>query len=529
MERYRDILEKLRRIRAEFDAGTCLDHASFRRRYGLSEELVAHAIAKPIRELDEMIREIPRRFRVDPPPARFVVNEHVDVVRGDSGRIRVHVNGKPFIQCMHLLLTIPLGTDTSDVASIDEAARKFASVVVGRGAEARSKDIELDPEVEFMGHCSNIQAWAEHDYAPGLLHSNIAYPLLKELADAGDEKAKRVFEAEVIDRVKAGTCATITAIVESLGNRHGDLLFKLLIDNPAIPIKEQALELWPKLVLKECAAEQRRLIDGIVARAPSDADSWFILGRLLHASKEYREAEAALRKACELNPRHAAIMELLVDTLLETGKYMDANLYTSHLLDMDENCARYWYKRARAQREGANRYNARFVSRTATEVDPGDKHAWVEHGLCLLENWDGDWGVTDHVDSLDAFYKAINIDESFAPAYDGLSDLFKKVCSFIDSVVDVSLREKKDRCIFPAYRVHYASFAVKYAPRNAMYRAKFGEALEMAGGIDEAIQAYKKALELDPAEKKAIAGLQRLGQSLPDGTRAPEKKNGEHV
>ena len=53
----------------------------------------------------------------------------------------------------------------------------------------------ITPEQEFWGHRSNIQAWVECEYDTRLLHSNLSFPLLKALSDAGDPKAKAIFLA----------------------------------------------------------------------------------------------------------------------------------------------------------------------------------------------------------------------------------------------------------------------------------------------------------------------------------------------
>nr|MDO8117051.1 hypothetical protein [Candidatus Sigynarchaeota archaeon] len=77
------------------------------------------------------------------------------------------------------------------------------------------------------------QAWAEHDYDTRLLHSNIAFPLLKELASAGDDKAARVIDAEIESRIREGNTTTKIAIIESFGDRlrNPELLASLLDDD----------------------------------------------------------------------------------------------------------------------------------------------------------------------------------------------------------------------------------------------------------------------------------------------------------
>ena len=174
---------------------------------------------------------------------RFVVNGHIDVVLEDDGKTRVYIDGMQFVQCMRLLLTIPLGDDASnaDVASIDDAKNKYGTVIEGRGFEPPVQHVYLDPLTEFRGHCSNIQAWAENDYNTRLLHSNISFPLLKILATVGDAKAKRVLDAELLERIRDGTLATKKAILESCGDLlDPDLFTSVLRDVPL----EEGSPIW---------------------------------------------------------------------------------------------------------------------------------------------------------------------------------------------------------------------------------------------------------------------------------------------
>ena len=64
---------------------------------------------------------------------------------------------------------------------------------------------EITPETEFWGHCSNLQTWVENYYDSRLLHSNLAFPLLKALVEAGDQEAKKVFKDEIAERFAQGT------------------------------------------------------------------------------------------------------------------------------------------------------------------------------------------------------------------------------------------------------------------------------------------------------------------------------------
>ncbi|MHA1492280.1 MAG: leucine-rich repeat domain-containing protein, partial [Promethearchaeota archaeon] len=83
----------------------------------------------------------------------------------------------------------------------DDAAERL-----DHSTEEGSSDIVIiPPETEFWAHCSNLQAWAEHGYNTRLLHSNIAFPLLKKLAKVGDPLARKMFKEEVAERFLSGS------------------------------------------------------------------------------------------------------------------------------------------------------------------------------------------------------------------------------------------------------------------------------------------------------------------------------------
>jgi hypothetical protein len=73
----------------------------------------------------------------------------------------------------------------------------------------------ITPEQEFWGHCSNLQAWYEHDYDTRLFHSNLAVPLLKAVVDAGDTKAKAILKMEIGERFESGHPNVIISILSA--------------------------------------------------------------------------------------------------------------------------------------------------------------------------------------------------------------------------------------------------------------------------------------------------------------------------
>lgn len=130
----------------------------------------------------------------------FTINEFLSL-KLENGRTNVYVKGKPFSQCMYLLLNIPVSKVDAyeEIDSIDKAAENLDHRMHGR-----SSSYIITPKTEFVAHCSNIQAWSENNYNTRILHRNIAFPLLRELAQAGDIKAKRVFKDEIALRFSSG-------------------------------------------------------------------------------------------------------------------------------------------------------------------------------------------------------------------------------------------------------------------------------------------------------------------------------------
>ena len=138
----------------------------------------------------------------------FKANEYI-TLKLESNKTVIYIKDKKFIQCKYLLLGIPIKEISSfdDIESIDEAAENL-----DRSLES-GKKIQIPPETEFWGHCSNLQVWAENNYNTRLLHRNIAFPLLKRLTEVGDPKAKKVIKEEIANRFSAGNPSVITYIL----------------------------------------------------------------------------------------------------------------------------------------------------------------------------------------------------------------------------------------------------------------------------------------------------------------------------
>ncbi|MHA1491643.1 MAG: leucine-rich repeat domain-containing protein, partial [Promethearchaeota archaeon] len=170
----------------------------------------------------------------------FIINDYIKL-KLENGRTSIYVKNRVFRQCMYLLLNIPVKKieEYDDIESIDEAAEKLDRSLEGRHS---TKSI-ITPEVEFKGHCSNIQAWAENDYDTRILHRNLAFPLLKRLSEVGDPLAKKKIKEEIAIRYASGYPSVTTFLT-----KNGYLKYlnseeiACLIDDQNLPIIKKISE-----------------------------------------------------------------------------------------------------------------------------------------------------------------------------------------------------------------------------------------------------------------------------------------------
>ncbi|MFX0148991.1 MAG: Rab family GTPase [Candidatus Hodarchaeota archaeon] len=146
-----------------------------------------------------------------PKPKEYIVNQYLKL-KLENNKTNIYVKERLFRQCKYLLLNISKDKINTydEIESIDEAAEKLDSSM----EQGRFHKYSIPPETEFWGHCSNIQAWYENDYATNLLHRNLAFPLLKALVEAGDSLARKVFKEEIARRFESGYPSVVLYLIK---------------------------------------------------------------------------------------------------------------------------------------------------------------------------------------------------------------------------------------------------------------------------------------------------------------------------
>ena len=153
----------------------------------------------------------------------FKINNYI-TLKLEADKTIIYVKGKRFNQCKYILVRKKVdeledlleieSVDELAEESIDEIAENLDHTLEGIDEEEieriepevleriEPEVIDIPPETKFWVHCSNIQIWTENNYDTRLLHSNLAFPLLKELVEAGDPKAKMIFSEEIAKRIE---------------------------------------------------------------------------------------------------------------------------------------------------------------------------------------------------------------------------------------------------------------------------------------------------------------------------------------
>ena len=122
----------------------------------------------------------------------------------------IYIRGERFDQCKYLLLNLEAEEipEYDDFKSIDEVFEYYSR------KNERNKFV-LDPEQEFIGHCSNIEAWVENDFNVNILHTSLSFPLLIRLSYLGNAKAKTALKEEIAERLLTKNRNTVLYFLET--------------------------------------------------------------------------------------------------------------------------------------------------------------------------------------------------------------------------------------------------------------------------------------------------------------------------
>ena len=165
----------------------------------------------------------------------FKINEHLSL-KLINGKTEIYVDSEIFITCKKLIINI----DTSDIERFDDMI-SIDEIIKETGVSDEFQYF-IPPHVEFWGHCSNLQTWVENGYNPSLLHSSLAFPLLRRLTDIGDNLARNVFREEILKRFESGVRNIVLPLLENDYLQYfsqEELLY--IYENFVIPLEPSSL------------------------------------------------------------------------------------------------------------------------------------------------------------------------------------------------------------------------------------------------------------------------------------------------
>jgi len=184
----------------------------------------------------------------------FKINEYLTLKLEEDGKTIIYIAGTRFRDCKYLLINIPVEKISSldELESIDEAAAKLDHSLEPR-REIKYFIYNIPPETEFWGHCSNLQVWYESGYNTKLLHANLAFPLLRQLARAGDQQAKKVFKEEIAERYNNGIDSVREYLrsMKFVQNLSIEEFLSLITNVNDREVIEQLRELYPRFERRE--------------------------------------------------------------------------------------------------------------------------------------------------------------------------------------------------------------------------------------------------------------------------------------
>ena len=236
----------------------------------------------------------------------YKINDYITLKLEDNNTY-IYVNGERFLNCIRLVLQIPKVSleDFDEINSIDEASRVYKTLFQNTIMEDYDSH-DISAEQEFWGHCSNIEAWVEHKYDTRLIHSNIAFPLLKKLSKAGDPIARKVYKNEIAVRIGSGYLPVSVYLI----NGYYCTVFN---EEEMESLKEVFMEMFEKIDSNE--------YERMTVAELND------LGRALNELKEYENAQYTLRKALTKNPDYGYALNNLGLSYFYQKDYEKAKMY----------------------------------------------------------------------------------------------------------------------------------------------------------------------------------------------------------
>lgn len=289
-------------------------------------------------------------------------------VRLERDESVIYVRGDPFITCKFLLMTVPVDQFPliDDIDSIDRASDVLdpsLEPTIDKDQKLQRNE-SIPPEVEFWGHCSNLQAWAENDYDTRLLHSNIAFPLLKKLTDAGDLTARKVFKEEIARRFNEGYLPVMTYLMLNnyLGYLNEQELASLAFFNEVKDI--------PSFI---------SYLENFKVTTPGEYAS---KARFIYAIKSKEDGTRIFEEGIQKYPSNLRLREEYVNLLMSNELYSKAISHMEFLTEQAPERELFWFLRAVSEFRSGHLNEAISSYKKTIQLNPLNSQSRI--GLALI-------------------------------------------------------------------------------------------------------------------------------------------------
>jgi len=424
----------------------------------------------------------------------FRINKYI-TLRLEHNHTTIYVNNERFDQCKRILFKNPQNNEKQRIIdSIDEAIQVLSDHIP---MDYRSSEFHLTPEMEFWAHCSNLQAWVENDYDTRLLHSNLAFPLLKKMVEVGDPKAFSVFKEEIARRFLSGFPPVIQFLLnqgylEYLNKEESEVLldeFEKLLDNPNSDLHD----IKNSTILANLADYylKRGMYYNFVrslklASKESSLDKRTLnqLGEAYIFLEKYNKAIDLLKKCIELPPYDPKPFLELAYIYDEIGKYDDAKEMCDTVLNYHYYNKFAWIKLGEIYLHNNDLDKAIEACNVALSIDDQNPIPWCTLGSAYFYK-----GKYER--AIELVKNSMEIDPKYVDGWKTLGDIFSTI-NDLDNAVD-------------AYRT-----LTIFRPTHINAWYNLAEIYFKMGLYEESMKACKKCLELDLKFERASTLFHKL-------------------
>ena len=444
----------------------------------------------------------------------------------------------------------PIPAVTNQDPLLGPANRDFhASSYVAVGSVAVTSEISLDTQPDFVVPGLGFSTKALVEYVRDL----IGFPsnrLRGEVIKIGEEYELRlrfdgalaefvsgkVAESDLDDALRAGAekiqehadkCTLILYLhLKKRSNEALALLDQLIADNPDDEEEQKRLHslrgiiLFDKGDLPNAIASFERVTQ---AKDPT-SEAFVNLASVLHDNREYDRAIEAADKATELAPDNGPAHLIHGAALLANGDYDAARTQFERVIALDPKNADAHFNLGTLRYSMGEFGPASESFREAIRLKPGLTNAHLQLGYALDLNGDLN-------EAIKSYREAVRIDARDADAQIALA-----FALYFKGELDSSLADETEAAFREAHKLssesklagldswalsglclalgqrgqHVAAVthceqSVLLDPSNAALLVNLGEALNISGKTEKAIEQFKAAAELDPMETWAYA------------------------